>query len=103
MKALQTLAFVSVLLFLLAPQVGATEIASSAAFESASCLIDGGPSLPAFMLPVEASWGQPSLPSCFLLEDTYCSTPGLPGIRCMWQPGEPGICFCQSNHTLRCG
>ena len=102
MKALQALAIVSFALVLFAPAAGAADISSPATFEAASCLIGGDTLLPTFMLPVEMSWGLPSLPSCFNIEGTYCSTSGLPGVRCMWQAGEPGICFC-NNNTMICG
>lgn len=74
-------------------------------FESASCLgaetASVGPQ-PEFLRSAGARWGW-SLPSCFDLEGTYCPTPGQPLVRCMWQPGEPGACGCQSNNTYLCG
>ena len=42
------------------------------------------------------------LPSCFSVEGTSCSIPGTLK-RCQWQPGEPELCVCQSNHTWHCG
>ena len=102
MKALQALAAVSFVLFLLVPAAGAADLSSPVTLASVGCSVDDGLALPAFMLPVEVSWGG-GLPSCFALEGTYCPTPGRPGVRCLWQTYEPGICFCQPNHTYTCG
>lgn len=110
MKALLALAIASALLLVFAPPtIGLEASASNASlFQAATCLTTGSSALPSFMQPVEASWGFPSLPSCFDIEGTSCTSSGVP-VRCMWQEdipgqqgGEPGICFCQNN-TMICG